>query len=109
MADNEREAWRRGVHLRGEETQVSEIWRYEIGAVRNELLMPQGAVVRSVGWTRGKPQLWAEVEPGGVKELRSFQLVTSGETVPAGSAFVGMIDAGDGFHVFHVFEIGGAS
>lgn len=84
-----------------------EVWRFELTGAYNEPVMPEGARVLAVGWSRGGIQLWAQVDPARPAAVtpRGFVVVGTGFDVPDAGEYVGSVVAGDGFHVVHVYEV----
>ena len=72
--------------------------------------MPVGAVVLTVQLQRGKPQLWAKVDPTAPKERRTFAVLGTGYEVGAARSdewiYCGTFQLHEGALVFHVFDCG---
>ena len=82
------------------------VWRFSLGAGLTRVTMPADAMPLFVGWQRESPQLWALVSPDAPMVQRAFYLAGTGTAVPEPILrHVGSMIAGDGFHVFHVFEV----
>lgn len=63
--------------------------------------MPEGAEILHVADQRGRPSLWALVDPNAPTVLRGFAVFGTGHTCPE-DGYVGTTHA-DGF-VWHIFE-----
>lgn len=70
----------------------------------NTLPLPVGAVVRHVGVQNSLITLWIELDTDAAipVELRSFEILATGEPVDPGRAYVGTVMPGQ--FVFHVYE-----
>lgn len=82
------------------------IWKFPIPiADYFELDMPIGADVLAVQVQRGKPQLWAVVDPEARKVQTGFCLHGTGHPVSdQAGRYVGSFQLMDGDLVFHLFE-----
>jgi len=81
------------------------VWKYKITVQKNlRMLMPRDAKILSVGKDKGELVLWAEVKAHYKEtEVRYFQLVGTGRSVPPAAEYVGTLI--DGPHsVWHVYE-----
>ena len=85
---------------------VRQIWKYRIPGPGMEVDMPQGATPLCVQLQRGKPTLWAEVDPAAKKVKRKFNIVGTGQLYPydAVGSYVGtwLLDG----LVWHLFDGG---
>ncbi len=83
------------------------IWKFELkSGSRQEVFMPAGAEVMSVGIQRGVYSLWAMVDPTAEQVPRSIEIFGTGFNVPQGTMvkrrFIGTVQ--DGTFVWHFFE-----
>jgi hypothetical protein len=86
---------------------VTKIWKFPLQLTdRQEIEMPEGAVILSVQVQRSQVCLWALVEPGASKVKRQFRIHGTGHDVPDVDKldFIGTIQNNGGDLVFHVFE-----
>jgi hypothetical protein len=80
------------------------IWKWTLhhGVIIN---IPHGAKLLAVQEQRGKPQLWALVDPGAKTYPRTFHLYMQGEDLPDDPGqYVGTFQMPGGALVYHVFE-----
>jgi hypothetical protein len=81
------------------------VWKFAIpDAGEFELEMPSLARVIHVDVRHGRPCLWALVEPGHVRTMRTFYLRGTGHAVEAGLVHLGSFVLHDGDFVGHLFE-----
>ncbi len=84
----------------------STIYKYEL-PIEDEarVVMPLNAIVLSVQVQRGRPCLWAQVDPGARNVARYFRVIGTGHPIDqAPGKFLGTIQLEGGALVFHVFE-----
>jgi len=80
------------------------IWKYTLD-FDTTLDMPCGAKLLAVQVQHCEPQLWALVDPGAEKELRTFCVYGTGHELPDDPGrYVGTFQLSGGELVFHVFE-----
>lgn len=83
------------------------IHKYEIPLTdRAEILLPGFWRVLSVGVQRGKPMLWAMVQPGGKRTPLRLAICGTGDDAEGLGQFIGTLILEDGELVLHVFEGG---
>ena len=82
------------------------IWKFELPAARNVLLLPKGAQVLSVGEQQNTTQLWALVDALAEREQRVFHVIGTGRQFDWKPTWlsIGRVSIGDGTFIFHVFE-----
>lgn len=68
--------------------------------------MPEGAQLLSLQLQRGRPTLWALVDPAAPMGMRRFVFVGTGDNaVGAGMEYVETLQFNDGNLVLHLFEV----
>lgn len=81
------------------------IFKYELRPVdQQEVLMPHGAKLRSVGVQSGRMMLWAEVDTEKPAEARTIHIVGTGNPIPplaAAVEFIGTVQVPP--FVWHVY------
>jgi len=93
---------------------VRQVWKFELSLGKNEIKMPEGALVLTAQIQSKRTQdsivdticLWAEVYPDiDSREIRKFAVVGTGHDYSPGSDYfhVGTVQDSAGF-VWHVFE-----
>lgn len=85
------------------------IWKFPLALERaQDIEMPAGAEILSIGNQRETICLWARVETEKTnKETRRFVIVGTGHGAPdaVGSKLIGVVMMQGGDLIFHVFEI----
>jgi len=83
------------------------VWKFQLDRITNTVAMPQGAQPLHVAVQNGHPMLWALVEEDAQLEERIFEIVATGQAMPADSGnrylYIGTFQR-DWF-VSHVFEV----
>lgn len=71
------------------------------------VLMPAGAQILTLRMQRGRPRIWAVVDPVMHPVWRQFRIVPTGHTLHGvnASRFIGTIISADEASVRHVFEV----
>jgi hypothetical protein len=87
------------------------IWKFPLMiADRQEIVMPQGARLLSVGLQNGLMQLWAVVDPSRPKSTRTIAIVGTGHDMDSHEIerwfFVGTCITMGGRIVWHIFDAG---
>ena len=86
------------------------IWKYDIKpASKQEIAMPEGAVILTVQTQRGSPCLWVEVETTKQLEGRVFEIFGTGHPMSTDIGverkYIGTYQIDEGaIFVFHVYE-----
>ena len=92
-------------------TQKITIYRYELPAVYNEVIMPKEAIILQAMYqpARKAPSIWALVDREEKDTVtRCFEIIGTGHSFPHYSEYAkhcGSFIMPDGFHIFHVFEV----
>lgn len=84
------------------------VYKYTLGPFVNEMQLPIGAEILSVGVQDGAPMYWALVDLTLNVEPIMLLVLATGETWPNGYTpvrFIGRIDIDGGAYVWHVFEV----
>ena len=82
------------------------IWKFPIEiADVTSVNMPVDAKILCLQMQHGVPCLWAEVDPTAPMVRRMFRFVGTGRDVADDlGPYIGTIQSGDGFYVFHLYE-----
>ncbi len=84
------------------------IYKYPLElADRGVVAMPAGSKILTVQTQHNVICLWAEVEPDGVPEQRTFAVIGTGhaDIPPANRDYIGTVQQFDGSLVWHVYEV----
>lgn len=68
------------------------------------VVMPEGAVVRSVTVKAGYPYMWVQLDPKKPNVKRVFRVVTAGESLPKDFAYVATFVKDDSY-TGHLYEV----
>ena len=80
------------------------IWKWLL-LPETTIYMPIGAKLLTVQLQHGEPQLWAMVDAGAPKEVRTFRTYGTGHDLPdEPGQYVGTFQMLGGNLAFHVFE-----
>lgn len=85
----------------------STIWKYRLRATDDQqIMMPAGAQILSVGVQQERVQLWAMVDPmNPLAQNRRIVMVGTGHVVPpACGRFIGTVSLFEGALILHVFD-----
>ena len=85
---------------------MSQIWKFELGPSA-EVEMPVGAEILSVKVQRGRACMWALVDTLAKTEIRKFELVGTGCTIPEDMnlRFIDTFMMEEETFVLHLFEV----
>lgn len=88
---------------------MSEVWKYPVapdGAIRWDVMMPEGALFRHIAMQHREMQMWFEVDPLAPRRHRLFEIVGTGQPVPKEGWFLGsFLSDAVGTFVFHLYEV----
>lgn len=82
------------------------IWKFPLDITDLQpVRMPQGAQILSVQMQYDRLVLWAVVDPEAKGELRTIEIIGTGNLVnPASRQFIGTVQMNGGLLVWHIFE-----
>lgn len=80
------------------------VYKYslQLGLGSQQVEMPHGANIVHVHAQNERPVLWAEVNTSAPVVRRTFTVVSTGQDVPVGWAYIGTVHIG--WKVWHVYE-----
>lgn len=85
---------------------MERIYKYPIPIEDNITIeLPEGARVLTVQIQKGKPYIWAKVDPNAPKIKRYFKLFGTGHQISNTNKYIGTFQIYEGDLVFHLFEI----
>lgn len=86
------------------------IWKFQLDHRKQQVLMPEGAEMLSVGLQggidAGSVCLWAMVDPDSPKVTRHIKWVGTGHPTEGEGKFIGTVILEGGALVFHFFDLG---
>ncbi len=87
------------------------VYKYELEVKDDQaVLMPEYAKVLTFAVQRGKPCIWALVDPERSVETRTFRMVGTGHPIegyPYNLDYIGTVQLAGGDLIFHLFEVVG--
>lgn len=81
------------------------IWKFKLGLVYDtqSVLLPASAQIIRVALQENQPTFWAIVDPDAHKKPRFFDIVGTGQEVPAFGVYLGSFE--QSIYVWHAFEV----
>ncbi len=84
------------------------IWKYVLIPEKLTISIPEGATILTAREQKDEICVWAEVDPGNVLEVRTFEIFGAGHHIHVGMGvdrkYIGTASLYGGDLIFHIYE-----